>query len=179
MGDSELKEHYAVIGEFVSKANTFEFQINYCIEQIVYALASVNANFKDDVGYSIDSIHKQSLRERISFIIMILSSTQEQDEAILDLLTFFNSLYKTYNKDIRDYRDFIAHNPYMSGMNAVINSRRYTKSKIESVTIAKIRELNISLTPLLIEITAASTKIQEIYPGEHVVRDLKYNDDEK
>ncbi len=85
--EDNIKEDYKVIGEFVSKVNIIEFLINSCIEMLI-THSIKNEDYQNDIFYFIDSIHKLSLRDRISFIITILSSKDDSD-AIKSSLIFF------------------------------------------------------------------------------------------
>lgn len=170
-----IAQAYSLIGEFVSKANTIEFLVNVCLEQIINNLQGSNLDHKLEINYTIDNIHEQSVRARISNIILLLTVSNESSPPIEDLISFFKNLYKHYNKKIRDNRDFIAHNPYIEGTQQIINSRRFKREiKLQSIAISDLPELTREITPILLELNERLELIQTLYPGDEVIRDFKH-----
>jgi hypothetical protein len=169
-----LDKVYSLIGEFVSKANTIEFLVNICLEQILNNLQRPNDGHKAEINYTIDNIHEQSGRARISNIILLLTISVEISPPIEELISFFKTLYKHYNKKIRDNRDIIAHNPYIEGTQQIINSRRFKRDvKLQSILISDLPQLINEITPYLIVLNEQTEFIQTLYPGEEVLRDFK------
>lgn len=168
--DNQQIKFYTIIGEFVSKVNTFEFIVNVMLEQIV-GTYSENSTNKDVLNDAIDFIQKQSLRRRINHIILLITINNQENVELEDAVERLKNFSKYYNKSIRDVRDFIAHNPFLEGETLkIVSSRRY-QGKLNSMTLTDIEGHTKALTPKIKELFSAAEIISKYFPAE-VTREL-------
>lgn len=158
---TEYSNTYLLIGEFVSKVNTLELAVNTSLEKIIgsYPYKFPKKNTED----LIDFTQEQSVTKRINFLATLLAITKpnETEEIISDLFKFL----KDYNKKIRKYRDFIAHNPMINAQNGtiIISSRRY-KGNLNSLEVVELRDLIPVVTEMVHETFDISARISQLYP---------------
>ena len=107
----DKQNSYQIIGEFVTKVNTIEFLVNFIIEQVVGQYSEgIDSKIEDDI---IKEIQKTSIRIRIHHIILFLNMTKGEDENVRKCIEALKAFANYYNANIRDLRDFIAHNAYL------------------------------------------------------------------
>ncbi|WP_273210397.1 hypothetical protein [Runella zeae] len=168
--ENQQIKYYTIIGEFVSKVNTFEFIVNVMLEQIV-GTYSENSTNKDLLNDTIDFIQEQSLRIRINQIILLITMNNQANAELEDAVESLKGFSKYYNKSIRNVRDFIAHNPFLEGETLkIVSSRRY-QGKLNSMTLTDIEEHTKALIPKIKELFSTAEIIAKYYPVE-VTREL-------
>ena len=132
-----------------------------------------NENLESKV-YSelIDLMHEQSIKKRINFVALFVHMTKPEEQQLLEAVAELVEFSKYYNKHLRDYRDFVAHNPVMISTDneKIISSRRY-KAKLDSVHISYLVEQNEVLISKIKEVFAINEIVFAHYPTE-IVRDL-------
>lgn len=160
---------YLLLGEFLSKVNSLEFFVNIMLETVIGNYS--NKIPKKNTEEIIDFTQEQSLSKRINHLCLFLVMTKPKETELIvsDLIGFS----KMYNKEIRNYRDFIAHNPLISGEknSKIVSSRRY-KGKLNSLNIDELNALNDKTIESVKEINQISILIFNLYPLD-VVRSLE------
>ena len=155
--DAVLKKQYEIIGEFVAKVNSLEFVINSMLEQIIGQYTfEANKNITEEI---IDHIEEQSIKIRINQIILFLYMTKKENVEIQTIIIDLKEFASYYNKNIRNIRDFIAHNTLMVGpdIKKVVSSRRY-KGKLDSMEMQEIQKHTEQLGPKIDSLFKISEK---------------------
>ncbi len=177
LNESTTENYYELVGRFLSVANTIEFLVNSILEVLVGKYALVE-ELKDSVNETIDHIQEQSIRTRVNYIIILLTISKGESTDIRKVITELQEFVKFYNKSVRNVRDFIAHNPIIVTENntikemKIVSSRRYKKSKLESMSIVALESVLSELIPYckrLNDLTAVA--IQKHYQHEPI-RDI-------
>jgi hypothetical protein len=159
MGEKQeplTEANYAVVGEFVTKANTIEYLVNVILEMITTHIGEQNSVSNDEITYSLDEIHKQSIRTRISNIVLLLTALHPNANDVQYAIDCLKRLYKIYNKELRNMRDFVAHNPlsYVAPNARILNSRRYrSDNPIQSLDLKDLEIANAKMLELINEMS--------------------------
>jgi len=166
----DTSEHYKNVGEFVSKVNTFEFFVNQMIERIIL---ESEASFPNKVMLDgiITSIEEQSISKRCHYLILLILMKDIDADKKADMVSKLNLFANYYNKQLRDTRDFIAHNMTMTAFSPldktsasmIIPSRR-TRGKITHLKESDIMSKNADLVPIIEDFSKLVSIFFTIFP---------------
>jgi hypothetical protein len=131
-----------VIGKLLSNFNCVELFVNNIIEAIVLT-KTLTGDGNMLLHYSINEIEKLSVKARISFAVVLINITFPKPDEIEDIAKRLKDFADYYNKNIRDFRDFIAHNPLTiknDTKEGRVISSRMSQDKFNSLTIEALQE---------------------------------------
>lgn len=161
---------YIAIAKLLTTVNSVEFIINATIEMLIsYFTSELNKNNRDS---AIQFIEQESMTKRINLLLVFLCMVKGNDSEINDIIKRLTEFLKYYNSEIRDIRDFIAHNPYIQTQDKIIGSRQYrNKGAITSLTFENIESASESLIPQLKEIFNIAAILQSKFKA-YPIRDI-------
>lgn len=161
---SNINEFYKETGELLSKINGLDFLVNGLIEKIISEYSSeLDGNkITEEI---IDHINQESLKKRISFIIIFTSMTLNITDKLKNDFLKLKQFATYYNKNIKDIRDFIAHNPIIITDKSpkLISSRRFVKNKLNALELNKLKQVNIELSSKADEFHTLISKLSRNY----------------
>lgn len=168
--ESQL-HHHQIVGEFVTKVNTFEFLINSMIEQVLVHYSPV-MGMKKQADTMIDLLEGSSIRVRIESLIVLLVLTNSDNPFVEEIVDRLKDHAVYYNKDVRKIRDFIAHNPTFEGENLRVISARRMQSGMNSLELSEIEKVTKEIGPKVKEWFETLALINQLYPVE-LVREIE------
>jgi len=158
-------EQYIVYGKLFSMLNSVELMVNVLIESIILS-KKLNGNSNKLLLNSIDKIEQLSIKERVAFLVVLINISYPKPEDIEVIAEKLKEFADYYNSKIRDYRDFIAHNPLIFKENAndaIIISARRINDKLNSMSIEEIKKQREQLQPEIEKFSLLCANIQDCY----------------
>ncbi|GLU56118.1 hypothetical protein Dfri01_55790 [Dyadobacter frigoris] len=115
----------------------------------------------------VDHVEEHSLRIRIYQIILFLNMTKRDEPVVKEAMEKLKLFANYYNKNLRDIRDFVAHNTVVTHEEVprIVSSRRY-KGKLNSLDVADLQTHVDELPKIMTELLELGGKLQVLYPYE-------------